>query len=85
MHVNAPKLGLATGIVFAISWVICSALVVLLPGGTMQISGHMIHAELGAMDWTMTATGFVVGLIAWSVSAGLIAWAIGAVYNRLAA
>jgi len=83
MKLDATKLGFATGIVFAIIWVICSALVVLLPDMMMQMSGHALHADMGTAHWTMTWMGFVVGLVIWSVLGGVIAWAIAAVYNRL--
>lgn len=83
MKLDAMKLGLATGIVFAAIWVLCSLLVVLLPGTTMQMSGHMIHANLGGMSWTMTGVGFVVGLVLWTILPTLLVWAIAGVYNRL--
>ena len=81
MKIDATKFGLATAIVFAVSWIVCSALVAVLPGGMMQISGYMIHADFGDLTWTMNISGFVAGLIAW----GVIGWAIAAVYNHLAA
>jgi hypothetical protein len=83
MKLDALKLGYATAIVFAVVWVICSLLVVALPGGMMQMSGHMIHADLGGAGWTLHWTGFFVGLVAWSVLPGALVWAIAAVYNRL--
>ena len=83
MKLEAAKLGFATAIVFAIVWVVCSILVVVSPGVMMQMSGHMIHAELSSLNWAMHWTGFFVGLVAWSVLSGLLAWAVAAVYNRL--
>jgi hypothetical protein len=85
MSVNARAFGLATGIVFAISWIICSAFVAIFPGGMMQISGHMIHGNFGGLAWSLTLLGFIAGLIAWSVSSAVIAWAVASVYNRLEA
>jgi len=83
MKLDAFKLGLATAIVFAIFWVICSLLVVTVPGAMMGMSGHMLHADLGAVNWTLHWTGFFIGLVAWSVLAGLTVWAVAAVYNAL--
>jgi len=83
MKLNAVKLGVATAIVFAVVWVICSILVVLIPGGMMQMSGHMLHADLGGHGWSMHWIGFFVGLILWSVLPALLVWAIAALYNRL--
>ena len=84
MKLNAEKLGVATALVFAVVWVICSVLVVLLPGSMMQMSGHMAHADFGDMGWSMHWTGFIVGLILWTVVPAAVVWAVAAVYNRLA-
>jgi len=83
MKLDATKFGLATGIVFAAVWLICSALVVAMPGMMMQMSGHAMHADFSGAHWTMTWIGFFVGLVIWSVLGGVLAWAIAAVYNRL--
>lgn len=83
MKLDAIKLGVATAIVFAVVWVICSLLVVFVPGAMMGMSGHMLHADLGAANWTMHWTGFFTGLVAWSVLGGLIVSAVAAVYNGL--
>ena len=83
MKLDAMKLGMATGIVFAVIWALCSLLVALLPGTMMQMSGHMIHADLGGMNWTMTGAGFIVGLILWTVLPSVLVWAVAGVYNRL--
>lgn len=83
MKIDAIKFGLATAIVIAVVWVICSLLVFSMPAGMMQMGGHMAHADFGQMAWTLTWIGFIIGLVAWSILAGIIAWAIAAVYNAL--
>lgn len=83
MKLDAVKLGAATAIIFALVWVVCSIFVVLLPTTMMQMGGHMIHADLSAAGWSMHWTGFIMGLILWSVLSGLLVWAVAAVYNRL--
>ena len=83
MRLDAGKLGLSTVAVFAAAWIICSALVVLVPSPMMRMSGHMMHADLDGLGWTMHWEGFFVGLILWSVLAGLLVWAVAAFYNRL--
>jgi len=83
MKLDAPKLGLATAIAFAVVWAICSAFVMLLPDMMMQMSGHALHANMGDAHWTMQWTGFIVGLVVWSVLGGVLAWGIATVYNRL--
>jgi hypothetical protein len=83
MALDAAKFGLATGIVFAAFWIVCSALIVVLPTGMMNISGSMVHGDFGGMGWSMNIAGFGAGLVAWSIAAGIVAWAVAAVYNKL--
>lgn len=83
MKCDANKLFLATAGAFAIIWIICSALVAIAPGQMLGMSGHMIHADIGALSWTLTLGGFVFGLILWSAWAGATAWLIGTIYNKL--
>lgn len=83
MKLDAMKLGMATGVVFALIWGLCSLLVALMPVAMMQMSGHMIHMDLGGMAWTMTGVGFVLGLILWTVLPAILVWAVASVYNRL--
>lgn len=83
MKLDAYKFGLATVIVLAVVWVVCSLLVLVLPVLMMQMGGHMLHADLGAAQWTLHLRGFVIGLILWSVLGGILAWAVAEVYNRL--
>jgi len=83
MKIDAFKLGMATTIVFAIVWAICSVLVVIVPGPMMQMSGQMLHADLSGYGWSMHWSGFFVGLILWSLLPGLLVWAIAALYNRM--
>ncbi len=83
MKIHATKIGLATAIVFAAFWVICSLLVMTIPRGMMRMSGDMMHSNLSNMTWSMDGGGLFVGLLAWTLISGVVAWAIAAVYNRL--
>ena len=83
MKVDAAKIGFSAGIVFGIVWIICSLFVSIVPAGMMQMSGMMVHGNLGHLGWTMNLTGFLVGLVAWTVLAGGLAGATAAIYNRL--
>lgn len=83
MKVDATKLGLATGIVFAVIWIICSVLVALLPGAMMRMGGAMMHADMVNYAWSMHWGGFIIGLVLWTVLPALIVWAVATVYNRL--
>lgn len=83
MKLDTIKIGYATAIVFAIIWLLCSLLVWILPSMMLGMSGHMVHGDFTHMEWHMTTGGFVIGLLAWSISGGVIAALIAYIYNRL--
>ena len=83
MRLDAGKLDLSTAAVFAVAWITCSVLVTLVQGPMIRMSGHIMHADLDELGWTMPWEGFFVGLILWSVLAGRLVWAVAAFYNRL--
>ena len=82
MKLEPKALALSSAATFAILWVICSLLVVLLPGTMMNMSGHMMHAEMSQMSWSMNFTGFVAGLVIWSLLAGVTGWLVAVLYNQ---
>lgn len=84
MTLNANKLFLATAVVFAILWIICSALVAVAPGMMLTATGYMVHAELETLRWSLTGAGFAGGLVLWSLLPGITVWLVAAAYNRLA-
>ena len=84
MTLNANRLALATVIVFAVLWVVCSALVAVLPGMMLTATGFMVHSQLETFRWSLTVTGFVGGLVLWSLISGITVWLVAVVYNRLA-
>ncbi|MEX1198276.1 MAG: DUF5676 family membrane protein [Pseudohongiellaceae bacterium] len=83
MKLNANALALATASAVAVVWVVCSILVALSPGMSMNMTGYMVHTDFGAMQWNMNLGGFVAGLFMWSIFAGVTAWLIAALYNKL--
>lgn len=83
MKLNAIKFGVASAVAFAILWVVCSFLVVMMPGLMMEMSGHMVHTDLTEMQWHMGFAGVLIGLLAWSFVAGITGWLVAAIYNRL--
>ena len=85
MTSNPVKLGIASAIAFAILWIICSAIVYVSPGPMMEVSGHMIHADLSTLSWKLTWPGFIMGLIGWMVVAGVTSWLIALIYKLLSA
>lgn len=84
MALNANKLFLATAVVFALLWIVCSALVALIPDIMLTMTGYMVHAELETFRWSLTGAGFVGGLVLWALVPGITVWLIAVAYNRLA-
>ena len=82
MKLNSAKFALAATLTTAIIWIICSLLVFLLPQATIMASGDMIHMDIQDMMWSLTLSGFIKGLILWSLSVGLSAWIFAVIYNR---
>ena len=83
MRLIPSKLGIAAAATAAILWLTCSLLVSLLPGAMLGMSGHMVHAEFSNFAWTLSASGILFGMIAWSTVAGIFGWLFGLIYNRL--
>jgi hypothetical protein len=83
MSIKPTTMAISAAISFALLWVICSATVHFFPGPMMLISGHMVHANLSDMNWTLTWSGFFIGLIAWSGVAGISVWLVAVIYNML--
>lgn len=80
---NANALALSAVITTAILWVLCSLLVMLMPGMSMSMSGYMMHTDLSGMQWQLGLAGFLAGLVLWSLLAGIMAWLFAFFYNRL--
>lgn len=83
MKLDSSKFALAAAYASAIIWVLCSLVVMLVPDMSMHASGYMMHSDFSAMQWQMHFTGFLVGLILWSVSVGVFAWLMASIYNKL--
>lgn len=84
MTLDTKRLALATAIVTAILWLLCSAAVSLAPAPTMAITGYMVHADLSEFSWAVSWGAVLVGLVAWTVSTAVAAWLLAWTYNRLA-
>tara|TARA_R110002096_G_scaffold327314_1_gene521384 strand:- start:7820 stop:8101 length:282 start_codon:yes stop_codon:yes gene_type:complete len=83
MKLDAVKFGIASALAFAVLWIICSIFVWIGPGMMMEMSGHMVHGDLSQMQWQISFSGVIIGLIIWSVMAGITGGLIVAFYNRL--
>lgn len=82
MKLNANAFGLAAAVAVAVLWVLCSLVVVLVPGMSMTMSGYMMHTDFTGMQWDMHLAGFLGGLVVWAVFAYAFAWLMATIYNR---
>lgn len=83
MTINAFKFGMASAITAGVLWLICSALVMLMPAMMLSMSGNMLHMQLNEMGWHLSLIGVVQGLVAWIITAGIAGWLLATIYNRL--
>tara|TARA_R110001592_G_scaffold3113_1_gene17419 strand:+ start:17165 stop:17428 length:264 start_codon:yes stop_codon:yes gene_type:complete len=83
MTINAFKFGMASAITAGVLWLICSALVIVMPAMMLSMSGNMLHMQLNEMGWHLSLIGVVQGLVAWIITAGIAGWLLAAIYNRL--
>jgi len=81
MKLDEKKLALSFGGTTAVLWIVCSALVALMPGPMGTLTGHMLHGNMEGFDWTLTWTGFFVGLVTWVLWIAASGWLIGWFYN----
>ena len=78
-----PKaLALASAATSTVLWIVCSILVALLPGMMMNMTGDMVHTNMGQMSWSLNFVGFSVGLLVWAALFGVTGWLIAVFYNR---
>ena len=83
MKLNPTMLGISSAIATAVLWVICSLLIVALPGFMTHMTAGVMHGDTASMALTMTWPGFLWGLFAWVVWAGVAGWLLAMIYNRL--
>jgi hypothetical protein len=85
VNLNPIALATASALAIAVIWTLCSLLVFALPAAMSGMTGHMVHAHLESFTWVLTWTGYLIGLVAWTVWAAITGWLIAVVYNRVAA
>ena len=83
MKLDPKAMAMASAIVTAIIWTICSLLVAAFPGQMMAFTGHMVHADFSQLNWTMDFPGYVIGLVIWTVDVAFAVWLFAVIYNRL--
>ncbi len=83
MKLSVMKITGASAISFAILWIICSAMVMLMPDFMKQITAHMVHIDVADISWSLSWAGVLLGLAAWIIVAGVTAGFIAVAYNWL--
>ncbi len=84
MKLNRNGIGWALAIVTGIVYVICRAITILFPTGSLKFFSLFIHS----IDLTQLSTasqtfgGFIIGLVVSVVSAYILGWIFAWVYNR---
>lgn len=81
MKINPIPFALASALTASILWIVCSLVVFAMPEMMMNMSGNMVHADLGGMHWDLTWSGVLIGLVGWGVLAGIFGWFLAFVYN----
>jgi hypothetical protein len=84
MKLDANAFAIASAATAGILWIVCSVIVLLLPGPMLQMSGYMAHGDLSAMNLSVSLVGVLLGFIGWVVAAALAGWILAVVYNRVA-
>ncbi|MBT8143024.1 MAG: hypothetical protein HKN88_08230 [Gammaproteobacteria bacterium] len=87
MKLNAAKLALSGALSTAILWILCSLFVVFSPDMMWNMTEHMTHMDFQSlghdMSWTMSMTGFMTGLIVWSLCSAVFLWLLAVIYNYI--
>jgi hypothetical protein len=83
MKVNVRSLSMAVAVAFGIAWVVCSVIVFLFPLQSAVMTAYMLHVDPMDLDWQLSITSVLCGLVMWSVIPGAIAWLAAKTYSRL--
>lgn len=83
MKMSARASAISVAGAFAIIWTLCSLLVHLFPSSMLTMTGYMFHADLDEFRWTLSWSGYVMGMFTWVISAGFTGWLAATIYNKV--
>lgn len=81
MKLNEKAFALACATAFAVVWVVCSVLVMVMPEMMSNMTSKMLHTDWQIMGWHMSITSVILGGILWALLAGITGWLIAKIYN----
>ncbi len=83
MKLSPTKLAISGAATATILWIICSVMVLLMPGAMLNMTGYMLHGDFSGMEWHIDSVNLLLGLIAWVVTGAATGWLVAVFYNRL--
>lgn len=83
MKIHPINLAIASGLAFAMIWLICSAVVVASPSMADVTYRGMMHAGNDMPGMHITMSGFWIGLVGWTLGAAVTAGVLAASYNAM--
>ena len=79
--IHTKQTALAAPVTTAVLWTLCIAMVATMPNAMLQLTAQMVHVDVTGFTWTLTWTGFFIGLLGWSVLAGASGFVLAITYN----
>ena len=84
MKLDTRYLSVATALVAATAFTICSAIVAVAPGALSAFVSYALHIDITGIARPITFTSFIVGLVFIAVSSGVFVAAVAGAYNGFA-
>lgn len=81
MKINTFRLAFSSATAALGLWIVCTAVVVAIPGPVIAVIGYMLHLNLSGLEWHPSIGGFLIGLAGWMFLAGAFSSLLGFCYN----
>lgn len=84
MRLDTRALGIAGGVVAAVTYLICAAMVAISPRATQAAFSYVMHIDVTQLSRPITMPSFFVGAVIFSAFIGLCAYFTAWLYNAIA-
>ena len=84
MKLHTGYLSVATALVAAAAFTICSALVAVVPGALSAFVSYALHIDITGIARPITFASFIIGVVFIAVSSGVFVAAVAGAYNGFA-